>query len=58
MTIITGLYLVLWGKRKDKLLVKSDSDGKQQMTETDEASKRTVQPSQEFISLDVTRETK
>ncbi|XP_004147717.2 WAT1-related protein At2g39510 [Cucumis sativus] len=58
VTIITGLYLVLWGKRKDKLLVKSDSDGKQQMTETDEASKRTVQPSQEFISLDVTRETK
>ncbi|KAA0050295.1 WAT1-related protein [Cucumis melo var. makuwa] len=56
VTIITGLYLVLWGKRKDRLLVKSDSDSKQQMTETDETSKKTVQPSQEFISLDVTRE--
>lgn len=47
------MYLVLWGKRKDQLSVKSDCDniahGKQQMTEIGEASK-TDQSSQEFAS--------
>ncbi|XP_038892005.1 WAT1-related protein At2g39510-like [Benincasa hispida] len=58
VTIITGLYLVLWGKRKDQLSVKSDSDNiahdKQQTTEAGEALK-TVQSSQEFVSLDVAK---
>lgn len=59
--IITGLYLVLWGKSKDQLLVKPESDkissGKQQMTATTgEEGSKSVQSSQEFTALDVGKE--
>lgn len=52
VVIITGLYLVLWGKSKDQLLVKSDCD--KIMTLQDEESKM-VQSSQEFVALDVVK---
>ncbi|XP_023545346.1 WAT1-related protein At2g39510-like [Cucurbita pepo subsp. pepo] len=61
VVIITGLYLVLWGKSKDQLLVKPESDkissGKQQMTATTgEEGSKSVQSSQEFTALDVGKE--
>ncbi|XP_022139004.1 WAT1-related protein At2g39510-like [Momordica charantia] len=62
VAIIAGLYLVLWGQSKDQLSVKSGCDKvtpcEQQMTGKDEASTTTmVQPSREFLVLDVDKET-